>query len=174
MNDTESRLGRQANLSGWNLTAALGLMAAAFLIERLAPVENEALPPKREARRDASAAGLATEREDRGRQANSPSEIPAKGWKDVLLRVYANIGDHRILALAAGTTYYSILAIFFRSRQHREAFGPDIRIRSRRRHRRGARAAHARDIEGQSGPGADLRHRTCHLALEAARRSAGP
>jgi membrane protein len=112
MNDTESRPGRQANLSGWNLAAALGLMAAAFLIERLAPVENEALPPKREARRDASAAGLATERQDRGRQANSPSEIPAKGWKDVLLRVYANIGDHRILALAAGMTYYSLLAIF--------------------------------------------------------------
>ena len=46
---------------------------------------------------------------------NSPSEIPAKGWKGVLLRVYADIGDHRILALAAGMTYYSILAIFRRS-----------------------------------------------------------
>jgi len=29
-----------------------------------------------------------------------------------MLRVYANVGDHRILALAAGMTYYSILAIF--------------------------------------------------------------
>src|SRR5690606_8310117 len=49
---------------------------------------------------------------DRGRNARSPSEIPARGWKDILLRVYANIGEHRILALAAGVTYYSILAIF--------------------------------------------------------------
>jgi membrane protein len=49
---------------------------------------------------------------DRGRAASSPSEIPAKGWKDILLRVYANFGKHRILALAAGMTYYSILAIF--------------------------------------------------------------
>jgi membrane protein len=54
----------------------------------------------------------AAESEDRGRQAKSPAEIPAKGWKDILLRVYGNIGDHRILALAAGMTYYSILAIF--------------------------------------------------------------
>ncbi len=44
--------------------------------------------------------------------AASPSEIPARGWKDILLRAYANISKHRILALAAGMTYYSILAIF--------------------------------------------------------------
>jgi membrane protein len=68
------------------------------------------LPSKE--KRDASPAGLATESGDRGRHAKSPAEIPAKGWKDILLRVYGNIGDHRILALAAGMTYYSILAIF--------------------------------------------------------------
>src|SRR5262249_12068520 len=61
--------------------------------------------------RTMSTAGLVNE-DDRGRLATSPSEIPAKGWKDVLLRVYANISAHRILALAAGMTYYSILAIF--------------------------------------------------------------
>lgn len=107
--------GRQSSL---DIAAALGLLAAAFLIARVAPAETEDtpkaenLPPKSGAKRDASAAGFATEGEDRGRQATSPSEIPAKGWKDILLRVYANIGDHRILALAAGMTYYSILAIF--------------------------------------------------------------
>ncbi|MET4476653.1 YihY/virulence factor BrkB family protein [Bradyrhizobium sp. F1.13.3] len=52
------------------------------------------------------------EEEPRGRQATTPSEIPARGWKDILLRVYANISKHRILALAAGMTYFSILAIF--------------------------------------------------------------
>jgi membrane protein len=49
---------------------------------------------------------------DRGREARTPSEIPPRGWKDILLRVYANVSKHRILALAAGMTYYSILAIF--------------------------------------------------------------
>ena len=48
----------------------------------------------------------------RGRHASAPSEIPARGWKDILLRVYRNISDHRVLALAAGMTFYSLLAIF--------------------------------------------------------------
>ena len=114
---TERRQG--ASLNGWSIAAALGLMAVAFLIERVAPEDKkggtqttQGLPPQSDASRDASPAGLATEGEDRGRQATSPAEIPAKGWKDILWRVYANIGDHRILTLAAGMTYYSILAIF--------------------------------------------------------------
>jgi membrane protein len=56
--------------------------------------------------------GVANEDGDRGRGATTPSAIPARGWKDILWRVYGNISAHRILALAAGTTYYSILAIF--------------------------------------------------------------
>ncbi|MCS3896044.1 membrane protein [Bradyrhizobium japonicum USDA 38] len=103
----------------WSVAAALGLMAVAFLWDRVVPPDRvhrhgsgEAFPEDREAEREASPAGLATEGVDRGRQATSPAEIPAKGWKDILLRVYGKIGDHRILALAAGMTYYSILAIF--------------------------------------------------------------
>ncbi|MBR0935780.1 YihY/virulence factor BrkB family protein [Bradyrhizobium jicamae] len=46
------------------------------------------------------------------REANTPAEIPARGWQDVVMRVYANISKHRIMALAAGMTYYGILAIF--------------------------------------------------------------
>jgi membrane protein len=87
-------------------------LALAFLIDRPVPTEKEALSPKKKASRDASPAGLAKRGKDRGRLATSPSEVPAEGWKDILLRVYANIGEHRILALAAGMTYYSILAIF--------------------------------------------------------------
>jgi len=48
----------------------------------------------------------------RGRHASTPAEIPARGWKDILLRVYRNISDDRILAIAAGVAYYIILAIF--------------------------------------------------------------
>ncbi|WP_234831242.1 YihY/virulence factor BrkB family protein [Rhodopseudomonas palustris] len=59
---------------------------------------------------DAQAA--APERGDRGRAASAPSEIPLRGWKDILLRVFQNISAHRIMSLAAGVTYYSLLAIF--------------------------------------------------------------
>jgi membrane protein len=48
----------------------------------------------------------------RGRSADTPSDIPARGWKDILLRVYRNIGEDRVVALAAGVTFYSILALF--------------------------------------------------------------
>ena len=48
----------------------------------------------------------------RGRFAQGPSEIPALGWKDIFLRVYKGISDDRILANAAGVTYYALLALF--------------------------------------------------------------
>jgi len=112
MDDSVPGPRRQANLSGWGVAAALGLVTAALMIERLAPGEANNLPPRSEALKANAAQPPVTEGEDRGRHANSPSQIPATGWKDVLLRVYANIGEHRIMALAAGMTYYSILAIF--------------------------------------------------------------
>ena len=110
---------RRADGGGWSLATALGLLAVAFLWDRLASPDrpagsrkSDAFPEgRRKTDRDATA-GLATAGEDRGRHAESPAEIPAKGWKDILWRVYGNIGEHRILALAAGMTYYSILAIF--------------------------------------------------------------
>jgi membrane protein len=104
--------GKGSSLGAWDIAATLGLVAVAFIVERTAPVDNAkpALPPKEG--RHASTAGLASEDGNRGRDAASPSDIPAKGWKDILWRVYGNVSDHRILALAAGMTYYSILAIF--------------------------------------------------------------
>jgi membrane protein len=107
----ETKPDRRPNVTGWNLAATLGLLAAAFLVERLAPQENQGFS-ERKTKRETLAVGLTAEGTDRGRLAASPSEIPAEGWKDILLRVYSNVGDHRILALAAGMTYYSLLAIF--------------------------------------------------------------
>jgi membrane protein len=50
--------------------------------------------------------------QDRGRRANTPSEIPALGWKDVLWRVVTEIKKDRILLTAAGATYYMLLSLF--------------------------------------------------------------
>jgi membrane protein len=49
---------------------------------------------------------------DRGRQAETPSEITLSGWKDIILRVYQNVVKDRVIALAAAVTFYSLLAIF--------------------------------------------------------------
>ncbi|MGV7030613.1 YihY/virulence factor BrkB family protein [Methylobacterium symbioticum] len=49
---------------------------------------------------------------DRGRQAESPSEIPAAGWKDIGLRVIHDVSENRLVTVAAGVTFYVLLAIF--------------------------------------------------------------
>ncbi len=48
----------------------------------------------------------------RGRDADTPTEIPAQGWKDVLWRTYEEFGKDRIMSVAAGVTYYALLAVF--------------------------------------------------------------
>jgi membrane protein len=50
--------------------------------------------------------------EHHGRLASTPSEIPPTGWKDILWRIYENINNHRIMAVAAGVTFYVLLALF--------------------------------------------------------------
>jgi membrane protein len=52
------------------------------------------------------------EDEVHGRFAESPSEIPAEGWKDVLWRVYSEVMVDRVTLIAAGATYYIVLSIF--------------------------------------------------------------
>ena len=48
----------------------------------------------------------------RGRHATAPWQIPWAGWKDIFWRVYASANDNRLLAVAAGVVFYSLLAIF--------------------------------------------------------------
>ena len=48
----------------------------------------------------------------RGRQAVSPWQIPWRGWKDILWRTYQQIGEDRLLAVAAGVVFYGLLALF--------------------------------------------------------------
>ncbi|MGQ7792412.1 YihY/virulence factor BrkB family protein [Faunimonas sp. B44] len=49
---------------------------------------------------------------DRGRDARRPTEIPAKGWKDIIWRVKDEIVSDRVSIIAAGTTFYLLLALF--------------------------------------------------------------
>lgn len=44
--------------------------------------------------------------------APAPVGVYPPGWQDGLLSIYRNISDHRLVALAAGMTFYTLLAIF--------------------------------------------------------------
>ena len=48
----------------------------------------------------------------RGRSAEKPSDIPAKGWMDILWRVVEGIQNDRVMLVAAGVTFYGLLALF--------------------------------------------------------------
>lgn len=69
------------------------------------------------ARRPAPRDGAADRESDakaarHGRGATSPTEIPARGWWDIAVRTVGEIGRDRILAVAAGVTFYGLLALF--------------------------------------------------------------
>lgn len=59
-----------------------------------------------------SDAGEGAAQGDRGEAADAPTDIPARGWKDILSRVWEQIGNDRVMAVAAGVTFYGLLAIF--------------------------------------------------------------
>lgn len=47
----------------------------------------------------------------RGRAASTVVEIPARGWKDILWRTWTEIGNDHLLLIAAGVTFYGLLAL---------------------------------------------------------------
>ena len=103
-----SRL-RSAALS--KVTMAL-VRAVAGLLERNPDrPDGEAGPPRGQPTRSQASLLVAADA-GRGRWAKSPEDIPARGWKDILWRTYEQINDDRVLATAAGVTYYALLALF--------------------------------------------------------------
>jgi membrane protein len=106
----------------WILTFAAVLLALGYRgrhTDREATRATGAQSP-RDRERGAGARGGRTDRQDisrtneaaRGREASGPTQIPARGWKDILWRTYEEMNNDRLLAVAAGVTFYSLLAIF--------------------------------------------------------------
>src|SRR5215212_3443710 len=77
-----------------------------------ARAEPHAEEPERKPSNSAASSHEASREPGRGREATSPTEIPARGWKDILWRVYEEVNKDRILAVAAGVTFYGLLALF--------------------------------------------------------------
>jgi membrane protein len=101
----------------WILAAA----AASVLLDKLHQAPGTSRGSAARSHSDDAPKGMDTSRDgaphsrkdmERGRSASSPTEIPAKGWKDIFWRVYANISEHRVVSIAAGVTFFVLLAIF--------------------------------------------------------------
>jgi len=48
----------------------------------------------------------------RGRLADTPLEIPPKGWRDILWRVYQRVVEDNIGLIAAGVAFYGLMGLF--------------------------------------------------------------
>jgi hypothetical protein len=88
------------------------LLSALLLAIGMVWRSSASAPPRAYASPEPANIDPAQQRDGRGRSATTPAEIPWRGWKDILLRLYQRISRDRILLIAAGVTFYLILAIF--------------------------------------------------------------
>jgi membrane protein len=84
---------------------------------RHAHQESHNAPPSEAPSDDASVAPPVTAsgevRDDgHGRDAENPTEIPAKGWKDVAVRVKREVKEDNLGLVGAGVAFYALLALF--------------------------------------------------------------
>jgi membrane protein len=86
-----------------SLLASLALGLGAGLVAWRGPAARSAA--------EAEAAAGAAGDERRGRNAGSPGHIPARGWKDILWRTWNETMQDRLVSVAAGVTFYLLLAI---------------------------------------------------------------
>lgn len=92
------------------LTAAVLRWGASIAVraavpERADPVDADAAMPGDDAEVRAGEIG-------RGRDAERPGQIPLRGWKDILSRTYREFNRDQIALIAAGCTFYALLALF--------------------------------------------------------------
>ena len=90
---------RRARLA-WGMTPwlALGVMLSLW--------------PRPDPDRDDEAHALDAFEPGHGRQAASPSEIPAAGWRDIVWRTWKEFNKDQILSVAAGSSFFGLLALF--------------------------------------------------------------
>ena len=53
----------------------------------------------------------AARQKGRGREADAPTALPPRAWREILGRVFADIGRDNVMLIAAGVTFYLLLAL---------------------------------------------------------------
>src|SRR4051812_43783418 len=99
-------------LERWVGTALTGVVLAKVALDHhddeptaVHPDGNGQQPPATEAR-------LRLADDDRGRKADSPTEIPKKGWLDIVWRARLQVKEDAVPLLSGGVAYYALLALF--------------------------------------------------------------
>lgn len=72
------------------------------------PRRNQALMSER----DPQVRETPADRSRRGRDARGPLQLTWRGWKDIIWRIWYEIGEDRVMLIAAGATFYLLLALF--------------------------------------------------------------
>ena len=85
----------------WSRRLSHGLNAAPWLA---LAVMLALWPTSRRGRQSRLEAALLTHEHDRGREAVSPSQIPRRGWSDVLWRTFKAFSDDRITIIASSAS----------------------------------------------------------------------
>src|SRR5690606_37845962 len=96
----------------WIGAGAAGLAAGAALAHtldtrgRFGPTRDEPGPSV------ATPEDFARAEPGRGRMANAPTDIPQKGWIDILWRTGASYFGDRLGFMAGGVTFFTVLSLF--------------------------------------------------------------
>ena len=99
----------------WTLLCGATLLAVAASRRRVPigatpePGEEEEDDPNGHTGR--SARWVAATQVHRGRAAEHPGDIPAAGWRDIVTRVFHEFHEDRVLSVAAGVTFYTLLSL---------------------------------------------------------------
>ncbi|KQT19335.1 hypothetical protein ASG40_00270 [Methylobacterium sp. Leaf399] len=113
---------RPETAAAWLWTGVMGValigLAAASLRARggADPARARPGPPQPEGEGALSLSGsearsVAAAEVHRGRAARTPAEIPASGWKDIGYRVFVEFNKDRVLSVAGGVTFYTLLSL---------------------------------------------------------------
>ncbi len=116
MNVSRSTAARLENLISWFAASAVVTAGVLYALKRQENTVSRApayVPPRASpAQEPISLQRLRATEAGRGRRADAPTQIPRPGWKDVIVRTYHEVQDDRLLALAAGVAFYSLVALF--------------------------------------------------------------
>jgi membrane protein len=107
---------RLDNLISWVAASVVVTMSMFFILKRQEdremPAPVHAIPRATPAQEPLGLQEIRATERGRGRRAHAPLQIPWRGWKDIAFRTYQETQDDRLLALAAGVAFYSLVALF--------------------------------------------------------------